>query len=272
MSCEVTGERLLEVDYRQSIGGYAIYLMHLASYRFAEPYCRGKRVLDLGCGSGYGSAILAETADRVMAVDVSDDAIAFASDHYTRENLNFSRIKPGSTLPFESRSFDVVISFQVLEHVEDDHAYLVEAARVLSDGGRLILVTPDRRHRLLPFQKPWNRWHLREYSAKGLQHLVSESFNVEKFLCMGADPKLGELELKRYRWLKWFTLPFTLPVLPEAWRKTSLNALHGLGHWRKKPRTSSMQPPELSFDESAVYFDSTVERSLNLLIIGRPRR
>ena len=74
----ITGERLVEEPYRSSLGGYVIYLMHAASYRFAEKYCQGMRVLDLGCGSGYGAGAIAEHAKEVHAVDVSAEAIEFA--------------------------------------------------------------------------------------------------------------------------------------------------------------------------------------------------
>lgn len=265
---ESTGERMVEEHYRGSLGGYVIYLMHIASYRLAESYCRGKRVLDLGCGSGYGTARIAKVASHVQGVDVSEEAVAYARQRYPAANLAFDRIHADSALPFGDKTFDVVLSFQVIEHVSDDARYLAEAARVLADGGRLVLITPDRLHRLLPAQRPWNRWHLREYGMSDLQHLVSGSFNIEHALRMGAREEVAAIELRRYRLLKWLTLPLTFPGAPEAWRRAGLNMLQRFN----PPRRASAEPFDPPFGEGAIQISSEVACSLNLVIVGSPHR
>lgn len=267
---EPTGERLIEEHYRRSLGGHVIYLMHAASYRLAEPYCQGKRVLDLGCGSGYGSARIAEMATQVHAVDVSAEAISYASEHYSlRANVSFAQIKPDAPLPLADASFDVVLSFQVIEHVRDDRFYLREAARVLTPDGVLVLITPDREHRLLPRQKPWNRWHLREYGAAELRELVERDFDVQQALHMGALPDVAEIELRRYRRLKWLTLPFTLPLFPEAWRRAGLDWLHRV---RRDIPADSMPATPPDFGEEVIEFAESMPCSLNLVLIASPRR
>lgn len=267
---EPTGERLIEEHYRRSLGGYVIYLMHAASYRLAEPYCRDRRVLDLGCGSGYGSAQIAEVATHVHAVDIAADAVAYAREHYSsRTNVSFARITPDAPLPLADASFDVVLSFQVIEHVHDDRAYLREAARVLTKDGILILITPDRRYRLLPRQKPWNRWHLREYGAAELRSLVERDFDVLRGLQMGARPDVAEVELRRYRRLKWLTLPFTASFLPEVWRRAGLDWLHSL---RRDKSAGQVLAAPLDFGEEVIEFSESVRSSLNLVFIANPRR
>ena len=169
MQLEPTGERLVVEHYKSSPEDYVIYLMHQVSYRFAKPLVRGKRVLDLGCGSGYGSAELAKVATEVHAVDVAEDVVAYAREHYKRENLTYTRIDPETPLPFADGAFDAVISFQVFEHVVDVRHHLSEVRRVLAPGGQLVLATPDRSTRLLPLQRPWNRWHVKEYGARALR-------------------------------------------------------------------------------------------------------
>jgi SAM-dependent methyltransferase len=264
---ETTGERMVEEGYRSTLAGQAIFLMHVASYEFVVDFCRGKRVLDLGCGSGYGAAIISEVAASVHAVDVSADAIRFATQTYGRENITYSEIVSDAPLAFRDKEFDVVLSFQVLEHVHDDAAYLAEAARVLAPAGVMVLITPDRRHRLLPGQRPWNRWHLREYGQDNLSTLVRRSFTIEQFLFMEADPEVGSIELRRYRLLKWATLPFTFPGCPEWLRQRGLAILH-----RFKGSDGAKNGPaaDPSLGTSSIRFVPFAPRSLNLLVVARP--
>ncbi|MFC3551569.1 class I SAM-dependent methyltransferase [Lysobacter cavernae] len=224
----LSGERVIEASYRDDPGRYAIYLLHVASYRFAEAYAKGKRVLDLGCGSGYGAAMMAEVATSVVAVDISEDAIRFASEQHAKPNLVHRVIRPDVPLPFEDGAFDTVLSFQVIEHVRDDVGYLAEARRVLRPGGALIVITPNRAVRLLPSQRPWNRWHLREYNAAGLARLFPTGGCTLDMRFMRAEGEIARVELARYRKLKWLTLPATLPVIPNVVRVSALNAMHAV--------------------------------------------
>lgn len=267
---EATGERVIEEAYRRTLGGYVIYVFHAASYRFAENYCSGKRVIDLGCGSGYGAARLASIAAEVVGVDVSANAIAFAQDRYPARNLRFEAVASGEKLPFPDASFDVAISFQVIEHVADDAAYLREAKRILKPGGTLLLITPDRRFRLLPGQKPWNRWHVREYSVASLRRLISGVFELHYFLLMGADWSIAGIEIRRYRMVKWLTFPLTLPLMPELVRRRGLDLVHALLARRVKPKGhDSEHNPDFGFDETSVDIAESVQNPLNLVVVAK---
>ena len=83
-------------------------------------------------------------------------------------------------LPFDDGAFDAVVSFQVIEHVPSVDAYLAEVARVLRPGGTFLCATPDRVTRLFARQRPWNRWHLEEFTQAGLAAAVSRHLRVER--------------------------------------------------------------------------------------------
>jgi hypothetical protein len=134
----------------------------------------------------------------------------------------------------------------------------------------MVVVTPDRRHRLLPGQRPWNRWHVREYSGTQLERKMSESFNVAASLKMGAAWEVAGVEIRRYRKTKWLTLPFTVPILPDVLRRRGLDLLHAL---RAKPGKvdagRKIPVAEFGFDDSAMLIGEDPPNSLNLVIVGR---
>jgi SAM-dependent methyltransferase len=262
MKLEPTGERMVLEYYKSSPEDFVIYLIHMASYRFAEQFTRGKRVLDFGCGSGYGSAQIAQTADQVMAVDVADDAVAHARERFPRTNLEFRTIDPLAALPFADGSFDVILSFQVFEHVTDASHYLEEVRRVLAPGGQLVLITPDRSTRLLPFQRPWNRWHVREYGKRELHWLLAQHFEKVEVLGMTARPEMIGYELRRCNRVKWLMLPFTLPIMPDRWRVACLNLVH-----RVRGRRTG-QPKEYPFSIDDVRITADAAPSVNLVAVA----
>ncbi len=135
---EFTGERLIpgqvDVDLLNE---------HLARYAFAARLAHGKRVLDAGCGAGYGSAELARQADSVTGADLAAEAVDFARAHYRLPNLAFEQASC-DRLPHPDACFDLVVAFEVIEHLEDWREFLQEARRVLAPGGQLIVSTPNR--------------------------------------------------------------------------------------------------------------------------------
>jgi len=264
MNLEPTGERMILDRYKASLEDYAIYLMHVATYEFAEQHTRGLRVLDFGCGSGYGSAQIARTAAKVVGVDVAEDAISYARQKFGGANLEFQRIEPDARLPFADASFDTVLSFQVLEHVRDVDNYLKEIRRVLVPGGRLVLATPDRSTRLLPFQRPWNRWHVHEYSRTELSRVVSRHFRNVSVMGMTATRELLKVELDRCRRVKWLSLPFTLPLMPDRWRVAALNTVHRL----RGPGIAKGPEQSYPFGVSDIRIAKDANPSVNLVVVA----
>jgi SAM-dependent methyltransferase len=266
MELEPTGERMIVEHYRASPETYVIYLLHVATYRFAEQFTQGKRVLDYGCGSGYGAAQIAQSAAHVVAVDVAEDAITYARHRFASMNLEFHCINPTVPLPFDDASFEVVLSFQVLEHVLDTESYISEIRRVLAPGGRLVLVTPDRSTRLLWRQRPWNRWHVHEYGRGELRDLVRGHFSHVDVLGMTASSDMIGIELRRCSSVKWMTLPFTLPGLPNRWRIAGLNLIHHLRGERNRARAGELR--EYPFTVDDVEIAANAAPSVNLVAIA----
>ncbi len=135
-----TGERFVP-----GIEGEIVY-EHVHRYAFARRYAAGRRVLDAACGEGYGSAILAGAAREVVGVDIDAATVAHARASYASvRNLSFVE-GSAAKLPLPDASVDLVVSFETIEHLEagDQPRMLAEFARVLADGGALVLSAPNR--------------------------------------------------------------------------------------------------------------------------------
>tara|TARA_Y100000034_G_C6909557_1_gene423537 strand:+ start:7073 stop:7885 length:813 start_codon:yes stop_codon:yes gene_type:complete len=195
-----TGERILP-EKLDSEEEYIVYLRHLFVYRFAKKkFPKNCKVLEIGSGEGYGTHLLSqsERVKEIVGLDVDLNSIEYASKKYISNNLSFKHYG-GFKIPFEDNHFNVVVSFQVVEHLRDDKNYICEIYRVLKKEGILILATPNRDYRLKPGEKPWNRFHVREYSHNSLRELLYHKFeNIAIFGVKGSD-KIQEIEIKRVK-------------------------------------------------------------------------
>jgi tetratricopeptide (TPR) repeat protein len=133
---QFTGERMTS-DARGQIE-----YEHLHRYCFARMFCRGRDVVDAAAGEGYGAALLAQVANRVIGVEMAEDAVAHALATYARPNLRFLR-GDVRRLPLRDNSADVVVSFETIEHLFEHEAFLAEIRRVLRPHGLLVISSPD---------------------------------------------------------------------------------------------------------------------------------
>lgn len=146
---------------------------HFHRYAICRECVSGKRVLDIACGAGYGSALLAETAAEVTGIDISSDAIRAAKGRFKSKKLKYL-IADCYDLPFEDNCFDVVVANEMIEHVEDHHGLIKEAKRVLVDGGLFLVSTPNRS--VYNRYKTPNQFHVSEMELPEFEEKLKKYF------------------------------------------------------------------------------------------------
>ncbi len=147
---------------------------HVHRYLFAREICRGKRVLDITSGAGYGSALLAQSATHVVGVDVDSAAVRHAASTYVSPNLVFKQGQL-SRIPLTDQSVDAVVSFDTLERVVEQEAFRTEVQRVLRPEGLLLISTPDSDIYNGQNGSP-DPTHLRELNKAQFQQWIGSSF------------------------------------------------------------------------------------------------
>jgi len=149
---------------------------HRARYVFASQFVPGKSVLDVACGAGYGAEILLEgKPSRIAGVDVSPAAVEFARSRYSADNVEFL-VGDAEHMP-DIGKFDVVTSFETIEHLSRPELFLEGIGKRLSTGGRLIISTPIRRGGTLR-TTPGNPFHVREWNEEEFDSLLSCHFGI----------------------------------------------------------------------------------------------
>lgn len=173
-----SGERLTS-----AVGGQ-IEIEHLHRYCLARDLCVGRDVLDVASGEGYGAALIAGVARRVLGLEIDRESVAHASAAYPLPNLRFVA-GDAMAIPFAGACVDVVVSFETLEHLPDQERFLSEVRRVLRPGGLFLVSTPDRHVYSAPGQPP-NRFHVLELTAPELSALLGAHFAHHRLLAQRA--------------------------------------------------------------------------------------
>lgn len=172
---EFTGERFTPECERE------IWYEHLHRYAFVSEFCAGQSVLDAACGEGYGTALLATAGARVTGVDLSDAAIQHARQRYgDRPHIEF-RTADCTQLPFQDDHFDRIVSFETLEHLEDQEGMLREFRRVLRPDGFLVVSSPDKAE-YSDARDFHNEFHVRELYRDELETLLAGQFPAVRLL------------------------------------------------------------------------------------------
>jgi hypothetical protein len=232
---------------------------HLARYAVLAPFVRGKRVLDIACGEGYGSWFLKEWGAReVIGVDISTEAIDSARKRFGREGVSFLVGDACRAHEFlEHASFDVIVSFETIEHVADPQSFLVGLRSLVTPAAGIFISCPND-HVAMPANQS-NPFHLRKYTFEEFQHL-SEGIlgkgtqwllgaNVQGYaLIPDGDPVVSEV------WEDWcdivstksFTVAQLLPSQTNI-RPDRSNVLYYLGVWGVEKAAASVAVSAQSF-------------------------
>jgi ubiquinone/menaquinone biosynthesis C-methylase UbiE len=267
---------LVFFDEFRTLADFGIFLMHKRDYEEAARLVRGRSVLDLGCNNGYGSRILADACRRIVAVDVSEAAIADAIRRFGNVGIEFQTVD-GEMLPFEDGAFEAVVSFQVIEHIAEPDNYLSEIVRVLGPEGQAIFTTPNKAIRLDVGMAPWNKHHVQEFTHQELRDLLRSYFTRVRVRGQFASGDLYRIERARCarsralarggasaRVQQWLRAWAPAPVAAQ------LRALRDLG--RIGRRSGSRTYTHLDNKEYSTtqysYRDTDLQEALSLFAIG----
>lgn len=154
------------------------------AYVAAEPYIKGD-ILEVGCGEGRGIALMMPKAKTFTAVDKIEEALAKLRVQFPAGKFIGTNIPPLTALA--DNTYDVVVTFQVIEHIENDRLFLQEIQRVLKPGGMALVTTPNRKLSLTR-----NPWHVREYLADELTNLAQKYFSSVEMKGISGNEKVME--------------------------------------------------------------------------------
>jgi 2-polyprenyl-3-methyl-5-hydroxy-6-metoxy-1,4-benzoquinol methylase len=186
-----------EITSEQITSDNPIHQRLFKAYVVAESYVRGD-VLEVGCGEGRGIELLAGKASSFTAVDKIKPIVERLKKKYPEARLLTMNIPPLTGLP--DNAYDFVVSFQVIEHIQDDDLFLREIHRVLKPGGTAMLTTPNRKLSLTR-----NPWHIREYLPEELDELAKRIFSSVQMKGITGNEKVMEYYEENKRSVNRFT-------------------------------------------------------------------
>jgi len=196
MSAFVTDGPDLPLTGERTVPGLAEenywFRRHEVVYERLASLCADREVLEAGCGEGYGADLIADVATSVIGLDYDDSAVAHVRARYPRVDMRQGNL---AELPLANGAVDVVVNFQVIEHLWDQGQFVAECLRVLRPGGVLLMSTPNRITFSPGRDTPINPFHTRELNATELSELLSgEGFSVESMLGVFHGARLLELD------------------------------------------------------------------------------
>jgi 2-polyprenyl-3-methyl-5-hydroxy-6-metoxy-1,4-benzoquinol methylase len=218
-----TGERiLLEKETPLMIA------RHFCAYKLAKDFAKGKIILDIGCGEGYGADFFADYAKDVLGIDYDKDIINYAKDKYNKENLKFS-VLDVKDLSCLGKKFDLVCSFQNIEHIRDTDKFLKDISSLMDEGGLFICSTCNMKDASPCKSAPSNKFHIKEYLADEFKDLLETHFKKVEMAGLNRG-----IALRVCRRLKKIGLFNFLPEKIDPVRRFFAKAESGYFFWGKK--------------------------------------
>ncbi|OBB35036.1 class I SAM-dependent methyltransferase [Mycobacterium sp. 852002-51961_SCH5331710] len=198
MSAFVTDGPDLPLTGERTVPGLAEenywFRRHEVVYERMADRCADRDVLEAGCGEGYGANLIADVARRVIGLDYDETTVAHVRARYPRVDMRHGNL---AELPLADGAVDVVVNFQVIEHLWDQGQFVRECLRVLRPGGCLLMSTPNRITFSPGRDTPINPFHTRELNAAELTDLLTVAgFAVDSVLGVFHGPRLAELDAR----------------------------------------------------------------------------
>jgi ubiquinone/menaquinone biosynthesis C-methylase UbiE len=182
-----------EAPDRKFFGHRDCIVRNMSRYHFIAPRAKG-RCLDIGCGRGYGFDCLKPKCESCTGLDISETFLEEARAQYP--GVSFVH-QNAERLPFDDASFDTIINFEVIEHIEDDRAFLREIVRVAAPGALVAISTPNRLIASGGREKPLNKFHVREYAAEEFRNLLAGTF-AEVMLYGQSEARASDASARRF--------------------------------------------------------------------------
>ena len=198
-----------EITSDKLISDNPVHQRLLKAYIATKPHVKGN-LLEIGCGEGRGVEVLAPLAKSYMGLDKIGDLIEQLHKRHPEYTFAQTRIPPLTGIP--DGAFETIVSFQVIEHINNDKLYLEEIHRVLKPGGRAYISTPNIR-----FSLTRNPWHIREYTADQLFNLCKNIFSSVNAKGIGGNEKVwayheaNKISVKSITRWDFFNLQYNLP-------------------------------------------------------------
>lgn len=173
-----------EIASDKIVSDNPIHQRLLQAYYEAKPYVKGK-VLEPGCGEGRGIAVLSPLAESYLALDKIEEVVDKLKPQFPEVEFRAAVFPPFDDI--EDNSFDTVITFQVIEHIQDDILFLEEIHRVLKPGGTAVITTPN-----IKMSLSRNPWHEREYTNQQLKEIAGSIFSKVEMKGIAGNEKVME--------------------------------------------------------------------------------
>ena len=266
MICQLTPKDLIqiypEIDFLVAEGNVSsryVIAVHQAFYQFAADQIDGGFILDAGCGTAFGTEILARKAKLAFGIDVKDKLIEYAKKTHINNKV-FLGVMDVGDVGFKDASFNAIIADELLEHLPNHKPFLGEAVRLLQPGGLFVCATVNRRHTFGPADNPLNRNHYREYDVTDFRKEMEQYFTDVTILGQGFGEGFQKyMQTPSARLIEWILVKLNMKHrIPPSWRAQVRGLISGVKVNNSKP------------EEFAVT-DKEVENSLYLVAMARKR-